>query len=399
VSCSSAANPPGNNGDYQGCTSWCYGGDTLIMGLSARSKSVADHTTAVNFDTAGNNISMNFLVHYPNTDGTTANASGEEYSEIYWAYNPVYSSTADPANTSFSGAGATSYTAAVIGAAGATLSFPNSSKIGNGSNNGTFTSVTGYQACVGDTIVDSKLPAGTTISSLKQHVGGTALTCVSAGTVNVDIVVSNNAIGNVTAPTVKSTSLHVSATTANLASGSATVLADGSTITVASGPVSGVYTLSSAATVASGYVVQGSGSSTTIKVASASELPSTISWTDAANASHNTIVRVYSTASGGTGVLPSNTTITAIDTTNKTFTISAAPSTPLVGTTVCAGTCAYFNTPSSTTAVTNFSISPSASSTTQWSAGFMCMAGVNPAEIQKVTSTAITSRGWTEAVQ
>jgi hypothetical protein len=400
AACSSPSNPPGNNGDYQSCTSWCYGGDTLIMGVSARSSTVADKTTAAHFDTSGNNVGMNFLVHYPNTDGTTANASGEEYAEIYWAYNPAYSSTADPANTSFSGAGATSYTAAVIGAAGATLNFPNSSKIGNNSQSGTFTSVTGYQACVGDTIVDSNLPAGTTISSLKQHSTGTAVTCVSASaSVNIDIVVSVKATGNVTSPSVTSTSLHASATTANLAAGTATVVTGGTTITIVSGPdASGVYTLSTPATVSSGYVVQGSGNSTTIKVASASELPSTITWTDSANASHNTIVRVYKTASGGTGVLPANTTITAIDTTNKTFTISSAPSPALVGATVCAGTCAYFNSPSDGAAVTNFSISPSAG-TTQWSIGFMCMAGVNPAEIQKVTSTAITSRNWSEAVQ
>jgi Tfp pilus assembly protein PilX len=400
ASCSSASNPPGNNGDYQGCTSWCYGGDTLIMGLSARSTTVADKTSAASFDTNGSNAPMSFLVHYPNTDGSTANASGEEYSEIYYLYNPPYSSTSDPANSSFSGAGATSYTAAVIGAAGAALSFPNSSKIGNGSTSGTFTSVTGYQACVGDAIVDGHLQAGTTITSLKQHVGGAAVTCVSAGTVNIDIVVSQNSTGNVTSPTVTSTSLHTSATTANLAAGSATVVAGG-TINIASGPDgSGVYTLSTAATVASGYIVQGSGSSTTIKVASASDLPSTITWTDASTppATHNTFVRVYSLASNGTGVLAANTTITAIDTVNKTFTISSAPSTPLVGATVCAGTCALFNTPGSTSAVTAFSISPSAG-TKQWSIGFMCMSGVDPTKIQKVTSTAIKSRNWSEAVQ
>jgi hypothetical protein len=398
-------NPPGNNGDYQSqsCTSWCYGGDTLIMGLSAGSTTVANNTTAVQFDTAGSNNDMSFLVHYPNTDGTTANASGAEYAEIWYLYNPPYNSSSDPANSSFSGAGATSYTAAVIGAAGATLSFPNSSKIGNNQQTGTFTSATGYQACVGDTIVDSNLPSGTTITSLKLHTTGTPQTCVSAGTgLNIDITVSQKATGNVTSPNVRSTSLHVSATTADLAAGSATVLASGSTITIASGPVSGVYTLSTAATVASGYIVQGDGLSKTIKVASASDLPSTtgITWLDAQPTpqTHNTVYRVYSIASGGTGVLAANTNVSAVDTTNKSFTISAAPSTPLVGATLCAGTCAYFNTPNSASTVTAFKITPT-SGITQWSIGFMCLKNVDPQKIQKVTSTAITSRNWSEAVQ
>lgn len=400
ATCSTPSNPPGANGDYQSCTSWCYGGDTLAMGFSARSSSVANQLTAASFDTAGNNKAMTRVVHFPDIDGSIAAASGSEYSEIWYIYNPAYSSTSDPANTSFTGAGATSYTAAVVGSAGAALSFPNSSKIGNNSNNGTFTSVTGYAACVGDTIVDSNLPSGTTISSLKQHSSGTPVTCVSAGTgLSIDIVVSANSTGNVTSPTVTSTSLHTSATTASLAAGSATVLASGGTITIASGPDgSGVYTLSSPATVSSGYIVQGNGLGTTIKVANAGDLPSTTTWTDSSGNAHNTIVRIYSTASGGAGVLPANTAITAIDAANKSFTISSAPTTGLVGATLCAGTCALFNTPNSASAVTAFSITPTAG-TTQWSAGFMCLKGVDPQNIIPVTSTTILSRTWSEAVQ
>lgn len=395
---SNGMNPPGNNGDYQSqsCTSWCYGGDTLIMGLSAGSKSVADQTTAASFDSSGNNISMSKLVHYPNTDGTTANASGAEYAEIWYLYNPPWNSTSDPVS-GFSGAGATSYTAAAVGSSGSTLTFQTTGnpKFSNGKNAGTITSVTGGKACVGDVMSNANFPVGTTIFSLN---GSTSTsTCVSAGSSGASIVSSQNATGNVSSATVADSTFVASGVTGSISVGTATLVATNTTISITQVISSTSYKISPTMTISSGYIVQGSANSSVIKV-NASDLPSAVTWTDASGNSHNTFVRLYSTGSGGAGVLAANTTITNIDTTNNTFTISPAATTPLVGATVCAGTCAFFNTPSSASTVTSFSITPSAN-TTQWSIGFMCMKNVDPTKIQAVSTTAITSRNWSEAVQ
>lgn len=395
-------NPPGNNNDFQAaaCTSWCYGGDTLIMGLSARSTSVADQNPQSNppeFDTAGNDVTLKYLVHFPNTDGTTANATGSEYSEIWYKYNPQYNSTSDPANTKFSGAGATSYSAAIVGSAGATLNFQTSGnpRFSNGKNTGITTSVTGTKACVGDAMSASGFPAGTTIFSIDGSTS--ASTCVSAGSSGNTIVSSQNATGNVSTAAVSSSTFIASGVTGTLTTGAATVLSTITAITVTQVVSTSTYKISPASSISNGYIVQGSNSNV-ITVASASDLPANATWTDSSGNSNNTLVRIYSNKSGGAGVLPANTTITAINSASKTFTISALPTTGLVGTTLCAGTCALFNTPNSTSTTTGFRIHPTAG-TSQWSIGFLCLKNVNPQLIQAVTSTAIKSRTWSEAVQ
>ena len=109
-------------------------------------------------------------------------------------------------------------------------------------------------------------------------------------------------------------------------------------------------------------------------------------------------MQIYSKVTGGTGVLPANTTVSSINTANKTFVISAAPTTALLGARLCGGACAYFNEPSSSSSSTAFSVTKS-SGTTQWAGGFTCLSGVDKPNIIPVTSTTLQSRNWSETVQ
>jgi hypothetical protein len=372
----------------QTCNSWCNAADTLVFGYSGQGTTVADETTAVSF----NSVPMTRLLHFPNTDGSIANATGRIYSEIYYKYNAPYSSSITRETSSSGANGATSYTGAIVGTGGAALTFSNSGKINNNQNNGTILSITGSQICVGNTITATNLPANTTISSLTPSVGG----CVAAGSTGVALVVSANATGNVTSANVPSTILTASKTTTALSVGAASVLdpatgAVTAALNISSVDGGGLYTLNPAATVSSAsYIVQGTGLSTTIKVPSTADLPATT----------GTIVNVFSktTSPIGAGAFAANTTVTAIDTATNTFTVSAAPTTGLVGATLCGGTCALFNDASSTSSTTTFTLAKTAG-TQQWSGGFVCLKGVDPNAISTVRSSTFRSRTWSEAVQ
>jgi hypothetical protein len=350
-------------------------------------------------------------VHFPNTDGTTATATGSTYSEIWYAYNAPYNSTSDPA-TGFSGAGATSYDAAAYAqSTGSSTTVTINPKMNGGDTTGTISaySPVGSQICVGDVVSDSKLPSGTKVTAVPG--GGTCST--TTGTVTLDHGVTS---GNVNSFTIQprqikilnnlAGSLAITSSTGTLATGSATVLnSDGTTlgtISIASGPVSNVYTLSSAPSFsfAGNFVVQGT-SGSTIRVASANDMPASANttWLDSSGTTQPTIYRVWGPqTTNGIGALAANATISSVSSTTNTFTLSATPITPLVGATICAGACAFFNTPNSATTITNFSINPSAG-TTQWASGFLCLKNVDPNLIRAVISTSIISRTWSEAVQ
>jgi hypothetical protein len=390
-------NPPGNT-TKQTCNRWCKDSNILVFGFSGRSSSFAAEIpsgTQVTFNTTGSsgypaqNILMNRVVHFPNTDGSTSAASGQVYSEVWWAANPLYNSTGNV--TAGTAAGATSYSGAIIGTAGASVTF--NPKI-QGSNTGNLSLISGTKICVGDPISGGTIPASTTISRLNGS--NAAGTCANAGTtpsIELSATVPNSG-GGTTNATVKTTSLQMTSSTAALSAGAATVLASGTSLTIVSGPDgSGVYTLSSStpAQFSSGYVVQGTGLGTTMKVASTTELP----------ASTGTMIRIYSksTSPTGSGVLAAQTTVTAIDTANKSFTISTAPTTAVIGAKLCAGTCAFFNDPSNNASQTTFTFSPLSGSTTQWAGGFMCLSGVDSSKIIPVTSSAVTKRTWSEAIQ
>jgi hypothetical protein len=75
-------------------SNWCRDADTLVFGISGRSNNdVTAGFASVVFNTSGSPaqpIPLTWIAHYPNTDGSTPNALGDVFSEIWWTYNPTF---------------------------------------------------------------------------------------------------------------------------------------------------------------------------------------------------------------------------------------------------------------------------------------------------------------------
>ncbi len=375
--CLSATNSTNTS---QTCTSWCNGADTLVFGVSARSDetTVANQITNVIFntnDSTSQNFPLTRIAHFPNADGTTRNATGDIYSEIWKAYNPNYLST-NPANS----AGATSYQTAVKGTIGATITL--SSNILDGSSTMVVASLadSNSRICLGDIIAGSnRFQANTTISSPSG--------CNGATTYTLSLPVTGNINTNVNPIASSATFIVQGQTGANLANGSTNTAG----VNIASGPDSGNnYTLTARAFQPTTTIITHGSSGATITVPSDSPVPTLIPTTP-------TIVAVY--FGSDTGQFPAGTTVLATTTTPfKTFTVSPAPTVPLVNAVVCGGICALFNAPSLTTSFTQFTVTRSAS-TTQWAGGFTCLSGVDDTRVRPVTSSSTTASTWSEMVQ
>lgn len=368
ATCASSPNSHAGAGSQQTCTSWCTGGDTLVFGVSGRSQGTSDLVNSVTFNTPpapgvpAQNIAMTKVVHFPSATSVLSNASGTLFAEVWWAYNPAY--TQNPANV------ASTYASVVYGSVGATLTV--SPTMHNNDTSMSVSAVTG-QVCVGDPVSASKLSA--TIASVPG--GGTCST--SPGTYTV----SAQASGNVTSASTTSTRLYVTSNPVShgtLSNGPATPATSGSSVTVA-GASGGNYTLATATNLPPQYFVQGTGN--TVYVPAGTNLPAV-----------GTMLAVYSGT--GTGALAANTTVQSVGT--NSYTLSTAPATPLLGASVCGGTCAMFSDPGNTGSTTQFTVDRSAG-TSQWSGGFLCLSGVDASRIVPVTSGDAFAKSWQESIQ
>jgi hypothetical protein len=379
-------NPPGSS-TTQTCTDWCAGAggvgtvDTIVFGASARSGTLTDQfSSPVSF----NSVPLDWVVRYPNAQSITVpNATGKIYSEIWWKYNEPFTSTFTLSGSTLTGM--SSYPGTLHAAAGAGITI--SGMNGAGRNAGSVTALSGVKICVGDTIDSARLPASTTIASL----GGIATpgTCrTNAATAFAITISQNTTSGGSSFFTVRNTTLTPTATTGSIATGSIGLPAGSvpSAASIASGPDgAGNYTLAgTGAYIPAGYVTQGSASNT-IRVPSGTSLPAV-----------GTILNVWDVAAGGDGVIPVNTTVTGTST--NAFTLSATPSTALVGARVCGGTCGLFNSPSSTASSTPFALTKTAG-TLQWAGGFLCLKGVDRTKTVPVSSRTINGTGWSESIQ
>lgn len=371
--------PTGGTGSYQAdtCTNWCKASDTLVFGVSGRSATSADQLLpSVTFGTNGTNpqnVAMTRLVHFPNLDGSTPNASGKAFSEIWYAYNPDYTSAEN--NT---GAGLTSYTTAVKATAGARPVLT-----ANVSNNDTTMTVASLADAVNTRICQGDVLSGDT------NINGRVITAPAGCNTTGTYTFSPKATGNVNKNNVivSSKTLRVQGSTGpNLQTGTANI-STGGTVSIASGPSGGNYTLSSAADISTtAYVTQGANSNT-IRVPTGSALPSV-----------GTRVAIYSVASSpsGAGAFQAATTVQSVGA--DSFTVSSVPTTAIYGAKVCGGICAFFNSPSSTTEVTQFTVVRSGG-TAQFAGGFVCLRGVDASKIAPVTSTTTKAGRWQETVQ
>lgn len=370
----------------QTCTSWCndlngLNADTLVYGATGRSGAQADTITAVTFNTNGTppqNILLTRIAHFPNTSGVPA-ATGDIYSEIWYAHNPSYLYGARTTGSiAINQNGALNFTAT----------------ISNGSPTLQITSVVGGSGLlsVGDTInTVAGIPAGTRINAIVSGSGGVGF-----------YTMSQNATADSTTTNVSTTRHILTVTAVNSGSvalgqtlsstGGGQNVPAGTTI-VAVGPVVGgnpTYFLNMATpqTVTSRIVTSGATSSgTTISVPNAGSLPPV--------GTPLTIVAVRS----GTGQFAAQTTVNSVNAGNNTFTVSSAPTITLDGAQVCGGTCAFFDNPSSTTASSGFVVTRSAG-TTQWASGFVCLSGVDQSKIVPVSNITPADYGkWAEVLR
>jgi hypothetical protein len=376
--CDTPANPPGNN-TSQSCTKWCTGADTLVFGVAARSATVADQITSVNFNTSGSpaqNVPLTRVVHFPSTG--IANASGLLYSEAWYAYNPDFLYQ-QPATL-----GATSYPAVLQGVAGATVAPSNMS-------NGTTTmqvtaatfSDTNSKICIGDVVTRVDNPNRFQANTKITLVPGGGTCSRASGTYAFNLATT----GTMNSPSVSATSTAMQViTSAGTISLNVTTTAaiGGTTMTFTAGPVAGVYTLNTAKYLPTTQLFTQGASGLTISTPSGTSTPTV-----------GTIVGVYS----GTGAFAAQTKVAASPVpTNTSFTVDTAPSTPIVGAAICGGICAFFNDPSNTGSSTAFTVTKSGG-TSQWASGFMCLSGVDKTKIIPVTSSTSNITTWKETIQ
>ncbi|MBI2752899.1 MAG: hypothetical protein HYX46_05225 [Betaproteobacteria bacterium] len=372
-----APSPDHTTNPTQTCTSWCYGADTLVFGVSANSTTFADQITDVTFNTNGNpsqNIALIQIAHFPNTSGIPT-STGDIYSEIWKAYNPNYLSTAD---ASSGGVGTGTIGVASLNA---TLT--------NGSNVMLVNSISGTGSVlhVGDTVTCTTggtcpgfLPA-TITGQTSGPTGGTGNYTLSANCNNPGCSTRNFRTSSSTlqVTTVSSGYLSVDDTI------SGTGIAPNTTITSIAGDGSGpgAYGISLPQNVSSTAITA---AGATIHVPTGTSVPTSDT---------PMIVAVRS----GTGTFAANTTVLSTPPPTATlFKVSAVPTTRLSAAEICGGTCAFFDNPSSTSSTTQFTISRTPG-TNQWGGGFTCLSGVANSKINAVQSSVSSASIWREVVQ
>jgi len=134
------------------------------------------------------------------------------------------------------------------------------------------------------------------------------------------------------------------------------------------------------------------------KADSDKDVSSTIRVASTSGLKVGTKLKIYTLPPGAAGVFNGKTTITAIDANGKDFTVSPAPTTPLKNATICGGICALFQTPSSTTAQTTFSLTRATSAAQQWAGGFACYSGVDPNKVRRVSNSNLRVQQWHEVL-
>lgn len=390
----------------QTCTSWCWGGDTLVFSFSGNVTQLSDQLTSVTFGTnagSGQNITLDKIAKFPSAALTGAPANVD--AEIWYARNANFTGSTPLALN------ASSYKGRGTGSVGAqwTSNNTDATSISNGTLTvGTsFSGTSGQVLSVGDTVSWSggsgspACPANTSCGTIASQVtplqateqlGGRGRYQLSGG-LNVPSASSR-------VWTVSSSVLRVSACTlCNFAAGDAlsglvsgrsvssqALLDNGYGATEATGGV-GRYAISGARTyVASGSNLYAGTPDSTLYLPSTSSQPTLTS------------PRMLIALKSGTGALAPGTRVTGVSTPNAAttaFTVSTAPTTALDGATLCAGTCALF-VPGATT---NFALGGITANFNGWAAGFTCLKGVDLDPEPVPGSVSASSARWTEAVR
>jgi hypothetical protein len=401
--------------DFQTCTSWCYGGDTLVFSYAASVTLLTDQLSSVTFSTnagTGQSMAMTRVAKYPNSGipGAPSNVDAE----IWYARNPNLSGASPLA------VNASSYKGRGTGAVGARWT----------SNGSDTTAISGTTLTVGNSFggyPNQIISVGDTVSWSGGSGSPTCAANTDCGTITAQLtpLLNGEATGgrgrytistsqtvnsaNNRVWTINSTILHVTACTiCFFANGDAlSGLIDSRTINNSQATLSnsysplveatggiGRYPISGTATyVASGSNLHAGTPGTTLYLPSSSSQPLAPNPT-ATPPVPQTLITVKS----GTGALAPGTTVTSVSTpigatATTAFTVSATPTTALDGASLCAGTCALFVPGTNTT----FALGGITANFNEWAGGFTCLKGVDQ-DPNFVTSTSPLSRRWTEVI-
>lgn len=398
------------NAHSQACTSWCYGGDTLVYSFAGSVSQLTDQLTSVSFGSPA--VAMTRVAKFPSTLVPRAPANVD--AEIWYARNPNLTG-ASPL-----GVNASSYKGRGTGAVGATWTSNNSDTT---AINGTvltvgnrFGSVTSYPnqlISVGDTVSWSagtgtaptcaaNTVCGTITAQLTSaEPGGMATGLGGRGTYQISasqtVPASNNRVW-----TINSTVLHVTACTlCYFAAGDAstTGLISGRSIGSQAATSNAYGGVAEAAGGVGRYAI--SGSATFLAPASTLYagtpgatlyLPSTSSQPTVTTPPMRVLVKT------GTGLLASGSMVTAVSSPNAAttaFTVSGAPTTALDLATICGGTCALFVPGAAAT--TPFTLGGITANFNEWASGFTCIKGVDLAPVIVNGASPLNAR-WTEVI-
>lgn len=341
-------------------TSWCYGADTLVAGFSGRSSSM---DTLSSFMFGPTSLPLTPIAALPHP-------AADIYSEIWYTHNPDYFSSTTPGVPENL---ASSYPRMVIGTIGANFT---ANRVMKGDTTMTVTSVSSGRLSVGD-----RVPALTGSS-------GQVLTISSGpgeGLDGIYVLSASSNVNNVRPPSTESSILVVTATTNALTLGpiqGSGVTPDPNVNGIGSGSPPTTYTVVTPTTTSGSMALTQGASGSTIYLPAGASLPQS-----------DTIIAVWS----GAGSFDSGTKVTGTpDPVTRSFTINKLPAIPLAGATICGGICAFFNhDPSVDGGMTRFTV-VKGSGTTQWAAGFTCLAGVSNAVPRPVTSVKVQPTTWSE---
>lgn len=427
----------GFNGSKQNCNNWCYGGDTIVMGLAGKSSATGDQTS-VSF----NSVRMKRAIHLPLTANECPSYTPPDtYTEIHYLYNRDYISTASSASSggTFNGNVGVPSTAFNAKINKINLKLTVNSSMGAGRK----LFINDQVYCDSNSGGCDNTSKGNQIATIAHYPAGCSESpdngCADFGPSNTyDITLTsvgttNFANNTNTALQVKSNQMQTAQTGANnwLSVGDVFRVTVGSNRNRSINGVpctesgfntcntSGIYRIdafdefSENNLIAKGYTIHVTGG----KISSGSDsLPNT-----AGAPFEGTVVAVRKT--GGSGFLPPSSCVASSPTPtstvfqlgtlewNGTANVCNSSQRPallvlpdvtdrLVTATLCGGTCGLFNDPDSTTSETDFIVTRNNAGTTQWAGGFACIKGIDPAkEPTVVTSSSTSTTKWHEVVR
>lgn len=429
------ASPSTPNKQLNTCNNWCYGGDTLVMGIAlapsagtltalpyvegATNYSAGTLNSRIWFNTAGGytpdgskgtTIPLKRIITYPIDSSASADVKAtfptNVVSELWYVHNPQYLSYLNAGvGDVFSGAKFTGY----AGQTGTALFRGNIRRAG-GSYYLTITSTTPGSASVA-TGVDYKIAWKDGVPYNNGNPTPTysllRLTTLPSPLLNteVQVTINNNylGLGNGEIKEFSFGEPHNVLTVEGMWPSSPAInvgdlLYDPTynpdSFTAASYQIATIEagnTLSTPPRLISSTTLLASGATNGTKLTS----PNGGSVPTGDNLSTNILIAKKS----GIGRLLPNTSIITSGATATTFSIDQAPAFPLSDAHVCGGTCAFFDHSTTGARTTYFSIPYSAETNGYWAAGFICLSGAN--QIPSVVKSSTVARGktWTEVVQ